>query len=102
MKATASILLIISTCCLLVISSCHTHQKQQPPIVIHDTIATERPVPMMEATLKTLLIQYYKAGWMDASNGVIDLSNAGKFDNRNIERIKKSDWRRMENQINSR
>ena len=55
-----------------------------------------------DAQTKTLLIQYYKAGWMAASNGIIDLYNAGRFTDGNIAKIKFNDWRQIENLVNSR
>lgn len=55
-----------------------------------------------DSTLKVLLIQYYKAGWMDGSNGVIDLHNANTLTEKSLSRKQKTDWRKMEYQINSK
>lgn len=54
-----------------------------------------------DSVVKVLLIQYYKSGWMDASNGLIDLSNSGIFDNSHVEKIRFIDWRKIESKINS-
>ena len=75
------------------------------PIVIHDTVRIETPnirLAQMEGTIKILLVQYYKAGWMDASNGLINLSNQDNFDSKNIEKIKHTDWRKIEADVNRR
>ncbi len=57
---------------------------------------------LMEETTKSLLNQYYKAGWLDARNEIIDLYNKGKFTDNNIERVMKKHWRKMESEIENR
>jgi hypothetical protein len=78
-------------------------------VVIHDTIPVQKPHirnavfdAALDSTVKTLLIQYYKAGWMDGSDGVIGLHNADKFTDNQVLRLRNKDWRKMELQVNSK
>lgn len=73
--------------------------------VIHDTVIIEKrnSHPMIdESKLQGLLIQYYKSGWMDASNGIIDLNNSMRFDDKNLSILRNKDWRRIEKEVKSK
>ena len=96
--------LLLLSIVIIGLAGCRDKKSTTTPIVIHDTITVEKHDggKMVEGTVKQLLIQYYKAGWMDGSNGLIDLSNAGRLDLPNIEKIKYTDWRKIEFDVNSK
>lgn len=74
-------------------------------ITVHDTTYIVKPnevTPIADAAIKVLLIDYYKSGWMDASNGLIDLYNDDNLSDEFVGKLKHKDWRKMENQVNSK
>lgn len=90
--------------CQISYKSKKTAEPTIKTVVVHDTTIVEKHDggASLKGTITTLLIQYYKAGLMDASNGIIDLNNAGRFDNKNVDKIKYKDWRKMENEVMSK
>lgn len=47
--------------------------------IVHDTIRVQAPAVLDPTLIEPLLIQYYKQGWMNATNNLIDLYNEGDF-----------------------
>lgn len=66
-------------------------------VFIHDTINAN-----MDAVIKPLLLNYYKAGWVAATNRLINLYADDKFSSKNIYDFRSQDWKKMEQQINSK
>lgn len=72
-------------------------------VFVHDTIL----VPSIDRTgitetIKKLLNDYYKAGWMDAQNSLIDLHNSERFNENHIDKNRFTHWRKMEVEINNK
>ena|SRR5688572_10153013 len=95
------------------VESCNQQKANKEPKLIASAKADDtRSVPTLqevfddvnklEIQTKALLNQYYKAGWLDARNEIIDLYNKGKFTDNNIERVMKKHWRKMEQEIENR
>lgn len=70
---------------------------------IHDTVRVDAEIKtIMDSTVEPLLITYFKAGWMQAQNGLIDLHNAGKFNDREVEKLRWNEWAKMESEIKNK
>lgn len=88
----------------LLIGGCKQEKCDPIKIVIHDTVTvTKRDGgAFMDKTIKILLIQYYKAGWMDAYNGIIDLNNNNTLTDYRVRKIRDEDWRAIEKEVISK
>lgn len=75
-------------------------KKLDAAIVLQEK--TKNNFDSLTKTVSVLLFQYYKAGWMDASNGCIDLHNRERFTDYNLSKLRFSDWCKMENLLNSK
>ena len=74
-------------------------------IVVHDTVAVDYGIIQkkgLDSMIKPYLIQYYKAGWIDALNSAIDLYNKENFNAHDVYSERDKYWRKMENQVNSK
>lgn len=69
-------------------------------VIKHDTVVIENLAN--ESAVKELLIEYYKAGWMQGSNAIIDLHNDNTLSDKTIKSIRWIDWRKIENQVRSK
>lgn len=66
--------------------------------IIHDTVVSG----VLESGLQKLLINYYKAGWMDASNELSDLYNEGRLNNVEVEKKRQAFWRKIEKEVTTK
>jgi hypothetical protein len=74
-------------------------------IYVHDTVAVDYGIIQkkgLDSMIKPYLIQYYKAGWIDALNSAIDLYNKENFNAHDVYSERDKYWRKMENQVNSK
>lgn len=81
--------------------SCRENMPVKETVVVnHDTVVISNFAN--ESTVKELLIEYYKAGWMRGSDAVIDLHNDNTLSDKTIKMVRNIDWRKIENQVRSK